>query len=221
MTMRTLIADDHALFREALKLVLAELHPGGEIIEAASAREVLDAVRRSAFDLTLLDLAMPGALGYDLVREAAANEQGKVVVVSASEDLAAIEASFEAGANGYIIKSTPIDTVRLALSTILAGETYSPVGRDQAGRQRRNPPSASLPAPLRDLTGRQLEVLTLLVRGNSNKLIARKLGMLDATVKVHLRQIYRKLGVKNRTQATALISQIYPNGLDTFTRDVA
>jgi len=205
--MNVLIVDDHALFRHGLSLTLSELFEEPSITQAGSADEAIELLAGDAvFDLALVDLVMPGMNGFEgikLLREQL--EGAPVVVVSSSDDVADIKAAFDCGARGYVLKSSAAQVLEHALPLILAGEMYVPaIALNPNGVAALEAPDVAAPpstASARAMTPRQTDVLTLLVKGQSNKEIARNLGMLDSTVKVHVKAILQKLGVKNRTQA--------------------
>lgn len=207
--MRILIADDHALFRRGLGLLLRQLYPDAELAEATDVASALALGERLAqSDVVLLDLTMPGMdglAGLERLRQAA--PAARIVMLSASADLDSIRGAMAAGARGYVLKSGSDETLRHALSLVMAGEIYVPpvvlaeLDRPAGGLE--------LPAdsPLRSLTERQRETLQLLVQGLSNKEIARQLGLLESTVKAHLKVILKKLGAANRTQAALMATQ--------------
>jgi len=207
--MRILIADDHTLFRRGLSLLLRQIYAQAEILEAADVPAALALGETlAACDLVLLDLnmaGMDGLVGLERIRAAA--PAAKVVMISATTELDAIRAAIAAGARGYIPKSANDETLRHALPLILAGEVYVPPS--VLSDFDRPSGTANLPAdsPLRALTQRQRDTLELLVRGLSNKEIARELGLLESTVKAHLKVVLKKLGAANRTQAALLATQ--------------
>jgi DNA-binding NarL/FixJ family response regulator len=197
--MRILLADDHALFRSGLSLVLQQLKPDVSVIEAANLQEAL-AQAGPGLDLALLDLNMPGmdgAAGVIRFREQATDVP--VVVVSASEDAADIEQLLDAGAVGYIPKSSSSQVMLSALSLVLAGGVYVPTQVLRRALPHAGP--SSKPGAGALLTDRQLDVLRLLVQGKPNKVIARELCLSEGTVKIHLASLYRVLNAANRTEA--------------------
>ena len=208
--MNVLIVDDHALFRHGLSLTLAELFDGASISEAGSADEAIELVagENSRFDLVLVDLVMPGMNGLEgirLLREHLGD--APVVVVSSSEDLSDIRSALDRGARGYVLKSSAAEVLGHALPLILAGEVFVPAialsggGMLASGSTEMRDSENHVNQTERAMTPRQTEVLTLLAQGLSNKEIARSLEMPESTVKVHVKAILQKLGVKNRTQA--------------------
>jgi two-component system nitrate/nitrite response regulator NarL len=221
---RILIADDHALFRSGLNLLLRRVFPSAEVIEAqdaASTLRALDAAR--PVDLVLLDLAMPGMETWDALDAIKAAADGApVVMVSAHQDSASIRASIEAGASGYVLKSFTEDSLRHALALILSGQTYVPTSALFADAAAAAPmaDTAAMPGapldpenPLHALTKRQHDVLMLLMKGFSNKAIARTLGVYESTVKAHIQVVLQKLGAENRTHA-AMIAREWASAAD-------
>jgi len=211
--MNVLIVDDHVMFREALRLAMARSFPDFELDEAGTAEDALahlSAGHRPG--LILLDLKMPGLGGLGMLKQIKDLSPGTVcIVVSDSDARSDIRAAVRAGALGYILKRSSMDVLERAITLVLAGERYIQIpaefldgdDEDQAAAPAR--PRGS--DPLEGLTARQQEVLSLLAQGRSNKEIAKNLGLLEGTVKVHVRDILRKLGVSNRTQAAMLAAR--------------
>ncbi len=215
--MRILIADDHTLFRRGLRLLLSMLFPEAEIIEASDAAGALAASTADPVpDVVLCDLTMPGMAqlaGLAALREA--RPDMPVVMLSANPNPDDIVRCIEAGAHGYILKSANDATLRHAISLVLDGETYLPSEAFLDGQRRWiggriDKSAAEFPPdnPLAALTDRQRDVLTLLMVGQSNKEIARKLGLLESTVKAHVKVILDKLAATNRTQAAMLAAEL-------------
>mgnify|MGYP000141507803 CR=1 FL=1 len=206
---RIVIADDHPLFRDALKQALTALYRDIHIAEAGSLEEavrLLDAAEEP-FDLVLFDLKMPGVQGLSgLVFLRAQFPDMPVVVVSATEDAAVIRRALDLGASGFIPKSTPVDTIRSGIAAVLGGDIWVPGDMAPAGR----PDSEidMLAARLATLTPQQARVLMMLREGLLNKQIAYELGVSEATVKAHVSAILQKLGVESRTQAVIAASRI-------------
>lgn len=209
LAMRFLIADDHTLFRRGLALLLTQSFPEAAVLEATDVAGALPlAGELDEGDLMLLDLSMPGMDGIEgLRRLRQAAPALRIVMISATAEPEAIRQTLACGARGYILKSSSEQTLRNALQLVLAGEIYVPaVALSGLGRSADDDlPSDS---PLRSLTERQRDTLRLLVQGLSNKEIARQLGLLESTVKAHLKVILKKLGATNRTQAALLATQL-------------
>lgn len=201
---RVLIADDHPLYRDALRTILPRACSATEIVEGACQQDVMTLVTSdSDFDLIVLDLNLPGATGLSCLRYLrGAAPLTPIIVVSGNDDPEIMSEVVLAGAAGYVPKSAPSDVLIGAIRLIMAGGTYLPAAA--AMTLRRSKPAAlpaSGPATGDPLTSRQMRVLRLLAQGVSNKQIARELEISEITVKAHVSLILRKLGVSNRTQA--------------------
>lgn len=212
---RVLIADDHTLFRRGLSLVLHSLFEGIEVLEAQDADEALAVLEQQTdIDMVLLDLAMPGMEGFAglrLIRQRWPDLP--VVMLSAVTNSDDIMATIRAGARGYILKSSSDDALKHALALVLSGETYLPsqIFLD-GGMLSAQPADAAAQIasenPLSRLTDRQRDVLVLLMEGQSNKEIARELGLLESTIKAHVKMILNKLNAANRTQAAMIAAAL-------------
>ncbi|MGH6980535.1 MAG: response regulator [Stellaceae bacterium] len=203
--LRIVIADDHPLFRDALRLTVARDYPDAEIAEAQSfdtLRAQLEA--RPETDLVLLDLRMPGMQGLSgLLFMRAAFAAVPVAIISAEDQHSIVRRAIELGATGYIAKSTGADGIRKALAALLSGGVWIP-----PGIENREPRDGLATARLARLTPQQIRVLMMLSEGSPNKKIARALSVSEATVKAHVSAILEKLEVENRTQAVVLAREI-------------
>lgn len=205
---RLIIVDDHPLFRGALNQALSLALPQAVITEAPSLDELTQVLASGAdIDLVLLDLSMPGVQGLSgLLFLRAQYPETPVVIVSATEDRATIRRCIEFGASGFIPKSEPVDNIRVAVQSVLAGTLWTPPDVDLAlGAPSEN---GELLARISSLTPQQLRVLMMLSEGLPNKLIAYKLTVSEATIKAHVSQILTKLGVDSRTQAVIAINRL-------------
>jgi len=207
---RFVIADDHPLFRGALREAIAGFLAHVEIAEAGSFDEVSALIDRyGEVDLVLLDLAMPGVLGFSGLLYLRAQHPGvPVVVVSGNEDPAVIRRCIEFGASGFIPKTLPIETIRAAIGSVLEGAVWHPSDVDLA--LGADAETRRLVSRLASLTPQQVRVLMMLSEGLLNKQIAYALGVSEATVKAHVSAILQKLGVDSRTQAVIIASKIEP-----------
>ena len=198
---RVLIADDHPLYRDALRAIVPQAFPGARVSEAGSQSEVCTLVTSDgAFDLIVLDLNLPGAAGLSCLKQVRASAPlTPIIVVSAIDDPHTMSEVVLAGAAGYVPKAAPRQVLIDALRAIMGGGTYLPAAavvalrRVQASRE-----SAGRPGGSGELTSRQKRVLKLLAAGLSNKRIARELEISEITVKAHVSLILKKLGVANR-----------------------
>lgn len=211
--MRILIGDDHLLFREGLRRLLEQLGADNSFADASTFDEVLAMVEAGeAFELILIDLQMPGWPGFSGIEQlCAAVPDTPVVVVSASESQSDVRASLDAGASGYIPKSSSVKIMLSALHLVLAGGIYLPpsvIGADTAAAAANGSAPQRIAATAQLLTQRQWEVLGCLREGKSNKQIAYELGLSEGTVKIHVTAIFKTLGVKNRTQAVIVASEL-------------
>ncbi len=203
---RFMIADDHPLFRRALRQALEGMFEGVTIVETGSLEEMGKALDLDEdVDLVLLDLNMPGVRGFSgLLYLRAQFPQVPVIVVSATEEVAIIRRCMEMGASGFIPKSIGIETIRNAIGRVLEGGVWTPPDVDVSGRDE----NSDLVARLSSLTPQQVRVLMMLSEGLLNKQIAYELTVSEATVKAHVSAILQKLGVESRTQAVIAASKI-------------
>ncbi|WAJ36246.1 response regulator transcription factor [Pseudomonas sp. GOM7] len=204
-----LIADDHPLFRSALHQALTlGLGPDVRLVEAASIAELEGRLaEKGDWDLVLLDLNMPGAYGFSgLVLLRGQYPQIPVVMISAQEEASVVNRSREFGASGFIPKSSPLETLQQAVRQVLDGDTWWPPLAEESAPVSEETKAAS--AGLASLTPQQFRVLTMVCEGLLNKQIAYELSVSEATVKAHVTAIFRKLGVRTRTQAALLLQQM-------------
>jgi DNA-binding NarL/FixJ family response regulator len=197
-----IVADDHPLFRTAIKEALETEHGEIDFLEASSfatLQELVEANRE--VDLILLDLHMPGVSGFaGLVYLCKRYPSVPVVMISANEDPVVIRRALEHGAAGFIPKSSSIETITAAINAILMGEIWSP-DSVQADLPGGNVSELELAARMSELTPQQFKVLMMMSQGLLNKQIAYDLGVSEATIKAHVTAIMNKLRVSNRTQA--------------------
>ena len=205
---RLIIADDHPLFRGALREAVSGLSSNGAIEEAGSFDEMVQLLDGGAdVDLVLLDLMMPGVRGFSgLMYLRAQYPSVPVVIVSANDDPAIISRCMDFGASGFIPKTLGIEAMRAAVRRVLAGELWTPP--DIILKQRPDADSGELIGRLASLTPQQVRVLMMLSDGLLNKQIAYELSVSEATVKAHVSAILQKLGVDSRTQAVIAAAKI-------------
>jgi len=216
---RIILADDHSLIRDSLRQYLDLLAEGVDVAEAASLPEVLaHSADKTPPDLILLDLQMPGMNGPRSVADVRQTfADTPIVVISGYTDPNIIRAVMQNGANGYIPKTARGKSLITALKLVLEGETYLPPSLLEEVNKAPAPVTSSGPgetAPqgppgsvFSKLSAREAEALRLLIEGKTNKGIGRVLNLQEVTVKVHLRNVYRKIKATNRTDAVRIAMQ--------------
>jgi DNA-binding NarL/FixJ family response regulator len=218
--MKILLVEDHALFREGFRLLLQQINPQAEILEAPDAHSAFTcAGEHEELALVLLDLGLPDMPGLDAISEFRERFPAcPVVVLSGSDDRDTVMASLDRGAMGFIPKASNSQLLMGALQVVFANGVYIPPSvlarpAGSANAAHTAAPAAcaraggSTPSDL-GLTERQIEVLKLVVQGQSNKLIARKLDLAEATVKAHVTAVLRALKVTTRTQAVLAVGEL-------------
>jgi DNA-binding NarL/FixJ family response regulator len=203
-----LIADDHPLFRAALREVIVGMFSEYEILEAGTLDEAREFVTEEAdldLDLILLDLQMPGSSGFSgLIELRNAAPSVPIVVISAASSRDTVRDSITYGALGFIPKSLSKDEIREGMERVISGGLYIPsdeTGTDFCSGKRGGKAYAGVDERAPALTQGELRVLDLLAKGKSNKVIAYELSIRESTVKAHITAILRKLKVHSRTQA--------------------
>ena len=203
-----LIADDHPLFRAALRQAAADAVADTQIFETDSLDGVLAVLdREPGIDLVLLDLHMPGNHGLAGLAAIRAQYPGvAVVVVSANDDPRVVRRALDHGAAGFLPKSAGLDELREAIRAVLACEQWLPMSlKASVARTHSSSADAELAARLASLSPQQFRVLTLVAQGLLNKQIADRLDVQERTVKAHLSAIFERLAVRNRTQAGVVL----------------
>ena len=206
-----LIADDHPLFRAALRSAAKDAVADLDVREADSLDGVLARLdEEPGIDLVLLDLHMPGNHGLAGLAAIRAQHPGvAVVVVSANDDPRVVRRALDHGAAGYLPKSTGLDDLRHAIRSVLALEQWLPANlRTAVDGAPSTPGDSALAAKLASLSPQQFRVLALVAEGLLNKQIADRLGIQERTIKAHLTSIFERLGVRNRTQASVILREL-------------
>lgn len=208
--MKFLVADDHDLVLEGLRVILARLGPDIDIMTCSNFADALEAAAvGDAFDLVVLDLDMPGmngAVGIEVFRSYF--PQPALVALSEQPRREVAVAALRYGAAGFVPKSLKAEAMLHAFQLVLAGERFVPASlmsdglAESGGLVAKDGGEAD--SALQRLTGREGDVLKQLLDGLTNKEIGRHLDVREVTVKLHLRSVYRKLGVKNRAQAVKM-----------------
>lgn len=204
-----LIADDHPLFREALKGALSAKFAGLEVFESADFDSTLQVLNEQEdLDILLLDLHMPGNGDlYGLIRIREDYPSLPIAVVSGSEDVNIVSKVMGYGAMGFIPKSSSSDDIANAINQILEGNTWLPTELKSKVAEIEGA-DREIAAQVASLTPQQYRVLQYLHEGLLNKQIAYELHISEATVKAHITAIFRKLGVYNRTQAVLIAAKL-------------
>jgi len=218
--MQVLVIDDHTLFRQGLSSLLRRESSKINVSECSNCIEALEFKGKNRFfDLILLDLKLPGVSGLEAVKLIHQEYLGsRLVIISADEEPNIIKSCIEAGAMGYVPKTASFEMLELAIRKILDNGVYLPASIIQSSQGLRIKRQTGFGAkvnvssdPVKQFTARQLAVLKLLVRGESNKRIAKQLEISDETAKTHVAAVLRILEVSNRTEAVYAAAAI---GLD-------
>jgi DNA-binding NarL/FixJ family response regulator len=207
--MRIILADDHVMIREGLRPFIERIGPQVTVIEGGSFGEVLEHLKApEPIDLVILDLKMPGMNGYQgLLTLRQLHPKLRCVILSAAADRDHVLEAIRLGADGFIPKHLSGAAMVSALQLVMSGERFIPsMLMDSAGERRPMVGKGSeSPNALSRLTPRERDILSLLREGLPNKVIANRLEVSEVTVKSHLGNAFRKLGVQNRLQAMRLL----------------
>ena len=214
-TTTLIVADDHPLFRAALREAVSHVLPETQIIEAGSVAAVEQAAQiHPDADLILLDLYMPDARGFSALAHLRAQYPSiPVAIISAAESASIVRRAMDFGASGFIPKSASIELIGVMLRALLSGELAVPPEYLDAEPNAAEDEVRDLARRLDKLTPQQLRVLLQLADGSSNKLIAQDLGVSEATIKAHVTVILRKLQLERRTQAALLAQRLFRTDL--------
>jgi two-component system nitrate/nitrite response regulator NarL len=192
--LKVLLADDHPLILQGLRRALEACEDIDVVGEARSGDEVLPLVERRLPDVVLLDMRMPGLASAECIRRIKESwPQVKTVVLSASEDRATIDSAVQSGASAYVLKSVLALDIPALIREVAAGQTRFHTPADAAGQEDAE--------PIPELTDRETTILAAVAGGKTTKAISAELWVTEHTVKFHLTNIYRKLGVSNRSGA--------------------
>ncbi len=204
-----LIADDHPLFRAALQQVIAQLYPQASLYQAANVAELQQQVElHKGVDLLLLDLHMPGALGFSALTWFIGHcVKTPAIMISANIHPDTVRRSIDHGAAGFLSKSAEVSQIASCIERVMAGERGLHPGLDASGSGA-SLQSLDVADALSTLTPQQFRVVSMLVEGLLNKQIAYELDVKEATIKAHMTEIFRKLGVHSRTQAALALSRL-------------
>lgn len=205
---KIIIADDHPLFRDALKQAVQSGFGDIEIVTCGAFATLQRAIEsHDDSDLILLDLQMPGAVGFSALRYVGLRCPNiPIAIVSAHEDVSVVRKAIQHGASGFIAKSSPLTELVAAVQDILQGDVVLPNGIDLSYSDHDDSTPVNFSKQIESLTPKQFRVLMMLIDGRINREIADELCVAEATVKAHLTEIFKKLAVSNRTQAATQAS---------------
>ena len=212
--MKILIADDHELFLKGLEIILTDFDKSAELVKAKNYTELLSIIEKEkSFDLILTDLAMPGAVWLDALKQIHEKlPETPVIILSAVFEREIVQKTIELGASGYIPKTSSNAIILSAVNLVLSGAVYIPAELlndtpssefNELKKLENISESVDVNEKIKILSPRQLEVLQLIASGKSNKQIAFELGLTEGTVKLHITAILKILNVYNRTGAVA------------------
>ncbi len=209
MTITVLIADDQALVRAGLRMIL-EAEPDIEVVgEAQDGRQAIDITRRLRPDVVLMDIRMPGIDGLTATRQVLQDAQRRTqVIMLTTFDLSEyVYEALRAGASGFLVKDAPAEQLIAAIRIVAAGDALLAPSVTRALIEdfaRRQPPPSEATAQLEELTPRELEVFGLMARGKSNAEIAEAFVVSETTIKTHVARVLMKLELRDRVQAVVL-----------------
>ena len=205
---KIIIADDHPLFRQALKVMISAHFKDVSVLEAEDVHDLERSLNdHQEVDLLLLDLNIPGAQGFNtLISMRERYPQMAVVVVSGYEDKEVITKAINHGAVGFIPKSTDVPEMLAAMETVLAGGIWTP----NLDNNKNSLPVSEIGKKIASLTAQQHRILKMFSDGLLNKQVAAELSLSEATIKSHASSIFLKLGVRSRTQAVIMLNQNSP-----------
>jgi DNA-binding NarL/FixJ family response regulator len=197
LTQAVLIADDHPMCAAALAMATEQVAPGADTVKVGTIAEAVAVAEQRRFDLILLDLMLPDVQGFaGLLMLRRLQPRATVAIVSSTDDPAVMRRAAREGASGYIPKSAPMSAMVGSIRTLMTGGNAFPAEMAQTDGD-----VVTLPSRIGELSPAQFRVLRAAADGSQNKQIAYELGIAETTVKTHFAQIFRKLGVTNRTQA--------------------
>ncbi len=210
--MKLLIVDDHGLVREGLKAIVAQSDLQAQCFEAWDEASIWDQLtQHSDLDMVLLDIQLPGLSGMELLQRIVKDQpQLPIIMLSADHDSDTVSKALQLGASGFLPKSSLNQVLISAIRLVVAGGIYIPPQALQKSTAKPAPVQNKPPVGLDSLglTNRQIDVLRLLLKGMSNKLISRQIDLAEATVKIHIRGILRALNVTTRTEALVKLSEM-------------
>ncbi len=211
--MKLLIVDDHGLVREGLKAIVGQSDLQAQCFEAWDEASIWQQLaQHQDLDMVLLDIQLPGLSGIDLLQRIVKERpQLPIIMLSADHDADTVSRTLQLGASGFLPKSSLNQVLISAIRLVASGGVYIPLEALQKSAPKPQPQINSKPVVSLDslgLTNRQVDVLRLLLKGMSNKLISRQIDLAEATVKIHIRGILRALNVTSRTEALVKLTDM-------------
>jgi DNA-binding NarL/FixJ family response regulator len=207
--MKVLVADDHPLYREAVTTQIQRLYPEAGVDQVGTYDDLVALARGGSgrYDLFLVDFHMPGMMEQGIASLATGFPDTPITVISGTANTEDVRASIRAGAKGFVSKTATADHLAHTIQLVLSGGTSVPADMLSAPAVPYKAQSTPGPDWLGRLSPREREVLSAVARGISNKQIGRELNLAEVTVKLHLRAVFRKTGVKTRSEAAVLASK--------------
>ncbi len=204
-----LIADTHPVFLHGLESVFRHYPEVKIVAQCQNGVAAMEAIRDLVPDVAMLDISMPGLSGFDILSKVNAEAiPTRILFLTAGATAAVIKNAISAGAKGVLLKNTAPEDIARSVRKIAAGKYRLPKDLAKSIRNRKSKINATLRPALSQLTPRELDVARLVVKGLSNKEIGRRMELSEGTVKIHLHNIYKKLGVANRTVlATTILTR--------------
>jgi DNA-binding NarL/FixJ family response regulator len=214
-SLTVVVADDHAIFRQALRLTLTHRARGIMVVgEAENGQQAIETVAEHRPDLLILDLGMPKKSTKDLLHEVrVASPLTKVIILTGFADGESVTLAARGGAKAFVLKSGPLEPLLEAIQAVARGELWADpmltvTSHQEFLRVARGPDDGLRKDALKALSRREIEVVQLIAEGLSNREVAAKLSISEKTVVSHLNHIFEKLGVTNRLQAAILYNNV-------------
>lgn len=212
-TVKLLIVDDHGLVREGLKAIVGQSDLQAQCLEAWDETSIWQQITQHAdMDLVLLDIQLPGLSGMELLKRIVKERpQLPIIMLSADHDSGTVAQALQLGASGFMPKSSLNQVLISAIRLVVAGGIYIPpeaLVKSAPKQAISQAASSAVSLESLGLTNRQVDVLRLLLKGMSNKLISRQIDLAEATVKIHIRGILRALNVTTRTEALVKLTEM-------------
>jgi two-component system, NarL family, invasion response regulator UvrY len=202
---KVLIVDDHAILRQGLKLVISDFYPGVEIVEVQNESEAIECLKKTTFDVIILDVHMPGSNAFEILNFIVSRHaEAKVLIYSMGAEILYGKSFMKAGAHGYLSKNAPRQELQKALQTIISGKKY--ISTDLVNTLINDATNGEPSNPFSKLSPRETEIAHFLLQGLSISEICTRVNLQSSTVVTHKSRIFGKLGVSNVMQMKELSS---------------